>query len=304
MRKVSKNQLLANMRNEGFHFQEFSQVHEGGYAIDDADWNYKDIPHLHHVHELAEAVPTMISDDFIATVNTQKVLFFKFPLALFNYESGPNAQTYYATWLWYVLVIETCYEKLEEIRTRVTTTYSIGSPSWLKWTFPILRWVLTRNYHNLMSADIPMRERKGDLRRRGFTFLKPAERYSFEKTTMILRSNVWPPAGDPNQAAYRLNPSQRLPADGETMIGENDHLGFRLVRTGDAISVYPRLCPHEGACLDTSRLAEGKLTCPWHGRVFKSLGEIHLRNPQTQVLTSDFARIQFEQDEIQVFSRA
>src|SRR5579872_7311877 len=107
MKKWSKEQLIASLQKEGIRFSEFSLTHEGDYAVADADWNYKDVPHLHHIHNLVEAIFAAMQDDFIATINVQKTLGIKIPLSVMNYESGKNEQTYYTTWLFFILIVRT-----------------------------------------------------------------------------------------------------------------------------------------------------------------------------------------------------
>jgi nitrite reductase/ring-hydroxylating ferredoxin subunit len=282
MRKFSKKSLVSSLRQEGLTFSEFTLTHEGEYTVDDADWNYKDVPHLHYVHELAEAIPAVVGDDLIATINMQKVLMFRFPFALFNFESGPNTQTYYTTWLWYVLIIETAYESLGPCRTRVNTTYSIGCPPLLRWTFPILKWVLKRNYDNLMSTDIPMRTRRGQLRTWGYSFFKEDERYSFEKTIDITQPNVIAPDTDVKLGDHAIEIARAMPGNSELFVGRDDVWGIRLVREGNVLSLFPRLCPHEGASLDGTKCRNKKVQCPWHGRTFEPLAEFDLTSPQVQ----------------------
>lgn len=282
MRKYSKKSLVSSLQREGLVFSEFTLTHEGDYAVDDADWNYKDVPHLHYVHELAEAIPAVVGDDLIATINMQKVLMFRFPFALFNFESGQNTQTYYTTWLWHVLIIETAYESLGQCRTRVNTTYSIGCPPLLKWTFPILKWVLRRNYDNLMSTDIPMRERRGQLRSWGYSFFKEDERYSFEKTINITRPNVIAPDADVELSDHVIDIARTIPENGQLLVGRDDVWGIRLVRKGGVLKIFPRLCPHEGASLDTTECRNNKIQCPWHGRTFEPLAEFYLDSSGAQ----------------------
>ena len=87
-----------------------------------------------------------------------------------------------------------------------------------------------------------------------------------------------------------------LSSDGEYLHGRDDHLGIQIVRSGTMISVYPRLCPHEGASLDKknfwvcSRTREiprsgqkgHKIMCPWHGRLFEPMAIFELSSNETQ----------------------
>ena len=282
MQKWSKTQLISSLQKQGLHFQEFSLTHEGEYTTEDADWNYKDVPHLHHIHHLVEATAAIIEDDLIASITVQKVLGIKMPLAVVNYESGKNEQTYYTTSFFFALIILTRYEKISESRTRVITTYSVGSSRWLEWCFPFLRFLIKRNYKDLMSGDIPMRERRGQLRKWGYTFYKEGESYSFPKTMEILKSNVIPPLGEPRQTTIVIN--QVLPRDGEYFHGRDDHFGMRLVSQKGELTIFPRLCPHEGASLDHGMCVDKKVKCPWHGRLHAPLATFDLNDTNNQTI--------------------
>lgn len=299
MKKYTKNHIISRLTSEGLTFSEFTLVHEGDYAVDDADWNYKDVPHLHYVHELAEAIPTIVGDDLITSVNMQKVLCFRFPFSLTNFESGENSQTYYTTWMFYVLMIETRYVPLGPCRTRVETTYAVGSPKLLKWTFPIIRWILKRNYDNLMSTDIPMRTRRGELRGWGYGFKKLGATYSFEETMDVMKPNVVIPKIQAENLTIDID--QVLPSDGEYMIGRSDHLGLRLVRSEDTLALYPRLCPHEGANLDESNCEGKKVKCKWHGRAFAKVADFSINSAATQQVELDYQRIELDKNIMKIF---
>ena len=161
MKKLSRIEFVKKLETEGLKFSDLVLASEGDYAADDSDWNYKDVPHLHCVHDLAEAYPALIGDDLICSINMQSILGIWFPVALVNYQYAKHHQVYYTTLFFFALVIESKTEALAPIRTRVTTTYSIGAPKWLFWAIPIIKMLLRKNYDVLMSADIPMRYRRG-----------------------------------------------------------------------------------------------------------------------------------------------
>ena len=271
MIRRSSSELMRRLERYGMKFRSFCLTHEGDYSVDDADWNYKDVPHLQYVHNLVEAVFGVVDDQHIATINLQKVLGVRIALTVYNYESARNEQTYFMSFLFFVLIIRAQYEALGDVRCRVTTTYSFGAPAWLIWLFPLVRWVLKRNYADLMSGDIPMRERRGQLRKWGATFKKPAEAHSFRETMDLLTSHVsFPP--DADSEALDASWDVDLPAaDGEVLLGRSDHRGLRVVVRDDGVFGFPRLCDHQGACLDHAKLADGAVTCPWHARRIRPL---------------------------------
>ncbi len=285
MKTWNKDQLISNLKKEGLSFSEFSLIHEGNYTTDDADWNYKDVPHLKHVHELVDATFAAMQDDLITTINVQKVLGIKLPLSVVNYQSGKNEQTYYTTWLFYILIVQTHFEKIETCRTRVITTYHIGYPWLLKWSVPLIRFLIKRNYENLMTSDIPMRERRGQLRKWGYTFYKDSDSYSFPKTMEILKTNVIAP--NITTLPLTLSLTDLLPQDGEYFYGRDDHIGLRLVRVNNQLHIFARTCMHEGASLDTSPCVNLKVKCPWHGRLHTPLASFNLANHHPQQKTQD-----------------
>lgn len=273
--KRSQAELVANLKaKEGYHFHEFELVHEGNYEVSDADWNYKDVPHLTHVHKLVEGYPSYISSDFIGAIIVQQVLGLKFPAVLFNYQSGPNRQTYHLTMLIYLLIVETSYESLGKNRTRVRTRYAIGCKNWLaSLLFPLAQFAIKRNYIDLMSGDIPMRERRGKLRDWGYSFKGDGKPYSFFDTSKIMETNVVPPTGNGGVKSHTIRPEEL--DETPKLLGESDEFGLSALRLGDKLSFFPRLCPHEGS--DLSHTCDGKhAVCPWHGRKFPPAFSVNL----------------------------
>lgn len=276
--KASRERLVSQLQNEGLAVSSFSLVSEGAYAVADADWNYKDIPHLRHMHELVEAVPVLVDREEYASVVLQKVFGIRLPLSVTTYEATPHSLLYYMTWFFFILIVESAYESIGSNRTKVTTTYSIGSPKLLRWAFPLIRWVLTRNYAILMAADIQMRERKGQLRAWGYSFHTDGRNYAFEETLDIMQSNVCLPAMNRAFPDVRIAIEDELPEGGERLVGQDDHLGLRLVRSDNKVMVFPRMCPHEGASLDRNKCVNRRVQCAWHGRQISPLVTIDLLN--------------------------
>ena len=282
--RKTKAQLIERLKIENFIFSDFSMVHEGDYSVSDADWNYKDIPHLHYVHRLAEAAPAYADDDKIASIVVQKIPGFVIPLSVFIMENTPTSQLYYTTSFFYVLIIESVYVALGQNRTQVTMTYHIGAPKLLKWTFPALRWLIKRNYRDLMSTDIPMRERRGQLRNWGYGFKKSSPTYSYAKSVNIKPDNVVLP-NEPNlpKHAIDINIAETLPNDGEFFWGREDAWGLRLVRSGSTLRVFSRMCHHEGAGLDTQPCVDHQIRCPWHGRLSLPIATFDLSKQDKQI---------------------
>ena len=271
----SAQDLVRGVERHGLVFKTFTVSSEGSWSSEDADWNYKDVPHLNEVHSLARTVPAAIEDEVIATINIQRVAGMPMPIALANYVAADGTQVYYTTLLVFVLIVET---KISDQngdegahRAKVETTYHVGGPRSLMWLFPVLRRMLSTNYRVLMSEDIPMREQRGRLRRAGYRFRSDGRSRTFAETTDLTVANVIAPERDlDNEVSVNLS---ELAAAGATLTAGKGPAGVRLVRgSGAEVLVFDRVCPHEGACLDSARLAGTSLVCPWHAKRVKPLG--------------------------------
>lgn len=270
---IKKNQaeLVEQLRaKEGYRFYQFKFETTSNCEVSDSDWNYKDIPHLKEVHHLVEGYPAYAGNDFISALLVQKVFGLKFPAVLFNYQSGPGRQTYFITLMNYFLIVETTYESLGKNRTRTTTNYAVGCKSWIgSLLFPICKIAIKRNFDNLMSGDLPMRERRGQLRDWGYTFKGDNRPYSFFETSLIMQNNVIFPMGDQEEKKFELNLDD-LKSQSSISLGRADQFGLTVSYVQDEVKFFPRMCPHEGA--DLTKTCDGKKArCEWHGRKFLPL---------------------------------
>jgi nitrite reductase/ring-hydroxylating ferredoxin subunit len=74
---------------------------------------------------------------------------------------------------------------------------------------------------------------------------------------------------------YKLSISSLT--DGQSyFLGSDDINGLRLEKNGSQILLGPRMCMHEGACLDEVKLDSQTLRCPWHGRKIRMFATIQI----------------------------
>jgi len=90
-----------------------------------------------------------------------------------------------------------------------------------------------------------------------------------------------------------------VPADTPLMFGASDNYGVQIVRRNDAIEVFPRMCPHEGACLDQKSFKERSISCCWHGRRFAPIVRIPLPAQATEFV-GPFHRFVVSADELRI----
>lgn len=288
-----QDEIVAMLSGEGVTFRFIECVSEGDYAPEDAAWNYMDIPHLTYVHKQVDGCLTLAGDAVAASIFFQKVPFFRFPLPVLIYQTAPNAVTYYTSYTFFFVIIQTTWEAIGDVRTRVTTRYAVGWTNWLAGLgYPLIEWLIKRNYSILMKEDLPMRNQRGRLRKLGYEFKMKGQVPSFIDSRKIMQQNVLTPEHNVvAPAAVPSWPSRTVSYDdlrpGEPVfLGAEDHMGLSVLKTGSAVHVYPRLCSHEGAsldgavreCGDAASTKPGVCTiqCPWHGRKFRPILSIPL----------------------------
>lgn len=258
---------------------------EGNYLPTDVDWNNKDVLHRNYVHGLIDDVACVVEPDLQAAISLQTVLGIRFPLVLVHYDSSANHQTHFLTALAWTMVTHHEFVQLSPTRTRASTTYTIASTrAWMIF-FPIIRRLLKVNYRRLMSEDVPMRERRGELRSWGYTFRGDGSQRDIRSSLSVGANNVMPPPADVPPDPIEL-PLSRFDEERCISIGRSDHNGLKLVREGQELVVFPRLCTHEGADLSRVEPHDGCLACPWHGRKVEALARLPLDDSNCDVVTS------------------
>jgi nitrite reductase/ring-hydroxylating ferredoxin subunit len=263
----SQVQFASSFGRTNYRFRYFELVLESGGDPIDVVFNYKDLAHLKVVHNTFDIFYSHIGDNVQSCVVMQRLFGLSFPLTHMAIQLAENRLFFHDSFLNVLLTSEVVADPLPDHRVRVKTTYGIGAPKWLlPFVFPVLKRLLTRNYHVLMEGDGPMRDRRGEVRRMGLRL--PKTSYTFQETMDLRARNVLPGDKDELPAPLSIRFSE-IPVDAPLLFGRSDHYGLQIVRRDDAIEVFPRLCPHEGSCLDRKSLkGERSISCGWHGRRF------------------------------------
>ncbi len=265
MQVKSADEIVRELREQGYRVSQSSVSSVGRYAPADAEWNYKDIPHLNYVHSQVGGVTFYTTDDASSSVFIQKFMGIRAIFCGALYQSSASAMTYLFTAAFFVVVVETSWRSVSDNETEVTTAYHIASPKVLRPVHKLLHGALARNYKLLMSEDLPMRFRRGDLRARGYGYRVDTEGVSFLQTLRTGRRNLVAPSA----SAVPTDLEVDLVAldDGEQFLGTDDFAGLRVHKAGTTVQCFPRFCPHDGAALDDRPIGVGgTIACPWHGR--------------------------------------
>jgi nitrite reductase/ring-hydroxylating ferredoxin subunit len=272
--RLSRDAIVRQLEEQGLRFRTVTVQTEGDYLVADVDWNNKDVLHLNHVHRWANDVTCVMEADLQATVSLQEVLGITCPVIIVHYDSAPGHQTHFFTLGPWSVVTDIEFVEVTPTRTRTVTSYAVGAKRLWMLAFPVIRALLRRNYRQLMSEDVPMRERRGLLRSWGYTFRGDDEGPRDLRASLAVQANNVVHPGDvpvPDTDPVPIGSIGEV-----TRLGRSDHLGLQVRRQGGRLLVHPRLCPHEGADLDGAALDGDCLVCPWHGRRLPPLAELDL----------------------------
>lgn len=277
-RRSSAEVLLRQLRKAGYTIDTFSVDSTGDYAVADADWNYKDVLHLNTVHTKVQSIHGTLDDDLGTGIALQKVGPIPFPLVVVTYATSERSLTYYMTMGPFILVVYSEYEALGANRTKVNTTYNVATSGIARLAIPLIRRIIRGNYRTLMREGLPMRDRRGVLRARGFSFHSDGRPRTFTETRDFLIKNVVPPERTGTKTeSFALD---ALDKNGAQLVGSDDDCGLRVEHQDGDLLFFPRLCDHEGASLDCAALRHGRLSCPWHAKAIHPLARVPISEGQ------------------------
>jgi nitrite reductase/ring-hydroxylating ferredoxin subunit/uncharacterized membrane protein len=108
-----------------------------------------------------------------------------------------------------------------------------------------------------------------------------------------------------NKTAGRTGPREWTPVMAESELADGEHrkvdagkVSVLLYRSGAGILALDSVCSHMGGPLEEGTIADGCVTCPWHGSTFR-LGDGHIvRGPATTPQPSYEARVNDGQVEV------
>ena len=292
----SVNSMIQGLSAEGLVFSSSQQSHTGQYAPTDAEWNYKDVPHLKEIHNQVEGIPGAITTEYWVGFFMQKIGPVQVPITVFNYGADPLSNVYFGAVGPFALIISTNWQDNGNSTTTVVTQYNLGSARYLRWMHGIVHKVLARNYKVLMEADTPMRLRRGALRARGYKFAGDETGHGFIETINLQTVGVVPPTS--TQPFSWVSELEQLP-QGSTYVGTDDVGGVRVVRQQDKVLVFPRVCLHAGALLDDAKIEGDCIICPWHGRRIAPLANIVIGDVETEFNASGIS-VQLDHDTVKI----
>lgn len=241
----------------------------GEYLVEDAMWNTMDLRHADKLHpQVAKNSPFFVDHHICCYVIHIKVLGVAVPIIGMTYLVNERALGAVLNLPFGFLVksdIECTQDS--ETKTTVRVCYTILSHRFLKFMHGLIALSLKSNFKLLMKDDVPMRERRMELRRMGFHSIQ--DQCSFLNPLDISRNNI---RFDRDQAHGNREEKEisisldELGAGSRVRIELTPEKSFFIIREKQELLVFPSYCPHEGAKLDGAQCQNERVICPWHGR--------------------------------------
>lgn len=292
--------LAQRLQKQGYRFTQFELVARDPCHPVDVEWNYKDIAHVPYVHSHMWREFTYIGSNCYSTLDLQRLFGISIPQSTAFFVTEDNRLIAQTALFLFIILVEVRFEHVGELETRTVTRYAVGAKMWLaRLFFPLVRYALRRNWDRFMADDRPVRRRRGELRRKGFTFDDQSP-VDMRKTIPIGGIGVFPPDRDPEVFDYVLNVSENMRRT--IRIGDSDHFGLQIRFSPQSINVFPRLCPHRGCSLDKEACDAKVITCPWHGREFSALCMIE-NNGKTQAFEGPLHRCTYDGETVEISVR-
>lgn len=288
---LNLDEVVSKMETEGFRFTKFELVAEDSCLPVDVEWNYKDMVHVGFVHSHMSRKFMYIGKDAYTTFDLQKVLGITIPQSAAFYVTHDNRIIVNTVLFLYVVIVEIVSEAAGDMLTRTTTRYAVGARSRLLRLFiPILQRAIKSNWRKFTADDRSLRRRRGDLRTQGYGFSDTSP-IDHRDTLRITEKGVMAPL---NRPQYRSELHLSGTGSSVQTIGSDDHLGLQVFADADAVRIFPRVCPHRGACLDAASVSGNIIDCPWHGRKFRALASFPRQSPTALSVEGPFHRCTYE----------
>ena len=153
-----------------------------------------------------------------------------------------------------------------------------------------------------MEGDIPMRVRRGELRKQGYNFSKKFVdgKISYIETTQLHISSVQIPRNLKKIYRYKINLND-LKIKKNILLGPDNDSGLRIIFNEDKIYFYRRICHHQGACLTKAKIRKNKIYCPWHGQGINPILVVdNIMNKSNNSFIKYFPKNEFAQIEYKV----
>jgi nitrite reductase/ring-hydroxylating ferredoxin subunit len=245
----------------GAHLSKGSYSYPSRSELRDLVWNHMDQNHRPFLHRTYEDAGRLFIDRHASFSLTR---FGRWPIVIPVFDGYFKENGFYQIMVLFGLIavvnVIECTPAGEQ--TKIDVSWTIASHRWLRLLHPLLhrRFLKLNDVQN--REDDPVRDRRIALRAAGYRF--KTDEPDFVNSNVIENNTIFPPVSAQQTIATADLPDGRVVQ--KTVAGRE----LLLRRDGDAISVWPGVCPHEGAELGCSAVRGELVKCPWHGLEFRA----------------------------------
>jgi hypothetical protein len=261
IRPDSLEQALSNV-SDNMHVTTGSYEILTSSLVNDLDWNHMDSHHRPFIHKTYLDSLRLVRDKNFQISITQRG---NTPLFITVVDVFLEVGLFYQimTIFGIFTIISVIKAVPEDSSTRQTITWHIMSKRIFRFLHPILSRKLYRLNEVQNGEDLEIRERREKLRGLGYTF-KTDEPNFLNSSDLSLRMK--PPA-------LKQPISIAIAGEPENTIIKFELEGFSLLyrRRGNSLTIWPGICPHEGAELRVSCIKDNDIQCHWHGLKYQGL---------------------------------
>jgi len=270
MYKKSFSETINLLKSQDYKISMVEIERYGDFCPEDVDWNDKDVAHLNIVHTKVEGIQVVISEKIMNSIYFQKLpyLGFKIPLIVNSYEYTKFNNIYFTNYGPFILIVNSISKLISDNKTKNTVTFAIASKGFLKLFHSLIKKMLIKNNTLLMSEDMPMRERRGILRKNNHSFFSKTETYSYNNGTALDRNRANVLLEKSAKPFISIEKEGLINAKDEAILGNNVgiHSFFISIDKNKNKKLWPTTCVHEGAALNKKCIKKDSLVCPWHRR--------------------------------------
>lgn len=231
----------------------------GRAELRDLVWNHMDQNHRPFIHRTyGDAMRVHIGAEAAFSLTR----FGNWPLVVPVFDGYYKDNGFYQVICLFGLVVVVNF--IEARSTGETTSmridWAIASHRLLRFLHPALDRRLRRLNEVQNGEDEVMRDRRIALRSAGYRFV--TDEPDFVNANAVGNNVVYPPVETPRVVSLADL------RDGDVRRIDVERRAYLVRRSGEAIHVWPGVCPHEGAALEPAHVRATTARCPWHGLEF------------------------------------
>lgn len=236
----------------------------GKCSIEDLDWNHMDQMHRPCLHRTyAESMRLVRTADLAVSLTKVKAAGIPCLMLVTDVRLRPGLFYQFYTILGLIYVHTVIQMIPSGEKTLQTVDWHIVSHPLLKFLHGNLSRRLKKLNEIQNAEDVPVRDRRYELRRKGYSFASDNPDFLNSNT---LTNNVKAPAihGTHRVSLKALTSESR----GRVAVGPIE----LLVRpNGESFTFWTAVCPHEGGPLEAGAQTGNQIECIWHGLKFPGL---------------------------------